>query len=43
VTDLFSILAEADPLVSGFVGKELDRQRAHIELIASVTMAAVSL
>ncbi len=42
MTDLFSILAEADPLVSGFVGKELDRQRAHIELIASENFTSLA-
>jgi glycine hydroxymethyltransferase len=29
------ILAETDPLVLGFIGKELQRQRQHLELIAS--------
>ncbi len=37
------ILTEADPLVAGFIGKELQRQREHLELIASenFTSAAV--
>ncbi|MFQ3614739.1 MAG: serine hydroxymethyltransferase, partial [Cyanobacteriota bacterium] len=33
--DSLSILAETDPLVFGLIGQELNRQRDHLEMIAS--------
>ncbi|NJK33934.1 MAG: serine hydroxymethyltransferase [Oscillatoriales cyanobacterium SM2_2_1] len=40
--DLPSLLAERDPLVAGFLCQELDRQRRHIELIASENFTSLA-
>ena len=42
MTNLFSLLAASDPLVAGFIGKEIERQRNNIELIASENFTSLA-
>jgi len=42
MTNLFNLLAASDPLVSGFISKEIERQRNNIELIASENFTSLA-